>query len=149
MLQYPQLFKYCIGDYCGIRLTWKNEKQTMFSKPMTKLLILIHYKISSEMYLWLHLWWQEWHCTEHFQFSGINFCLVDHKVHQHSQDEALQIRSCKYTEGFFFTNLGLVEFKVGYLAFFLLFSVIGSFGRFWMSIVCKGVPAPLFKSLTP
>ena len=32
----------------------------------------------------------------------------------------------------FFTNLGLMEFQVRYLALFLLFSVIGSFEWFWM-----------------
>ena len=32
----------------------------------------------------------------------------------------------------FFTNLGLMEFQVRYLAIFLLFSVIGGFGWFWI-----------------
>ena len=32
----------------------------------------------------------------------------------------------------FFTNLSLTEFQVRYLALFLLFSVIGGFGSFWM-----------------
>ena len=34
----------------------------------------------------------EQHCIEQSQFFDINFyCLVDHKVYHHSQDEALQI----------------------------------------------------------
>ena len=32
----------------------------------------------------------------------------------------------------FFTNLSLMEFLVRYVALFLLFSVIGSFGGFWI-----------------
>ena len=32
----------------------------------------------------------------------------------------------------FFTNLGLMEFQVRYLALFPLFLVIGGFGWFWM-----------------
>ena len=32
----------------------------------------------------------------------------------------------------FFTNLSLMEFEVRHLALFLLFSVIGGFGLFWM-----------------
>ena len=32
----------------------------------------------------------------------------------------------------FFTNLTLMEFQVRYLALFLLFSVIGGYGCFWM-----------------
>ena len=55
------------------------EKQTKFSKPTSKtwgILILIHYKVSSEMYLWLHLWWQERYCTEHSQFSGIVWLII-------------------------------------------------------------------------
>ena len=32
----------------------------------------------------------------------------------------------------FFTNLGLTEFQVRYLALYLLFLVIGNFGWFWM-----------------
>ena len=32
----------------------------------------------------------------------------------------------------FFTNLGLMEFQVRYFALFLLFSVVSSFGWFWM-----------------
>ena len=34
-----------------------------------------------------------------------------------------------------FTKLGLMEFQVRYLALFLFFSVMGSFGWFWMGIL--------------
>ena len=37
----------------------------------------------------------------------------------------------------FFTNLGLMEFQVRHLALFLLFSVIGDFGWFWMGSLHK------------
>ena len=37
----------------------------------------------------------------------------------------------------FFTNLSLMEFQVRYLALFLLFSVIGAFGSFWMGNLHK------------
>ena len=39
----------------------------------------------------------------------------------------------------FFTNLCLMEFQFRYLALFLLFSVIGSFGWFWMGSVHKNI----------
>ena len=39
----------------------------------------------------------------------------------------------------FFTNLGLMEFQVRYLALFLLFSVIGTFGWFWMGSLHKNI----------
>ena len=39
----------------------------------------------------------------------------------------------------FFTNLTLMEFQVRYLALFLLFSVIGSFGWFWMGNLNKNI----------
>ena len=38
----------------------------------------------------------------------------------------------EFTMLVFFTNLSLTEFQVRYLSLFLLFSVIGSFGWFWM-----------------
>ena len=38
-----------------------------------------------------------------------------------------------------FTNLGLTEFQVRYLALFLLFSVIGGFGWFWMRNLHKNI----------
>ena len=37
----------------------------------------------------------------------------------------------------FFTNLNLMEFQVKFLAFFLLFSVIGGFAWFWMGNLHK------------
>ena len=37
----------------------------------------------------------------------------------------------------FFTNLSLMEFHVRYLALFLLFSVIGCFGWFWIGNLHK------------
>ena len=39
----------------------------------------------------------------------------------------------------FFTNLGLMEFHVRYLALFLLFSVIGSFEWLWMGSLHKNI----------
>ena len=39
----------------------------------------------------------------------------------------------------FFTNLSLMEFQVRYLALFLLFSVIGGFGSFWMGNLHKNI----------
>ena len=39
----------------------------------------------------------------------------------------------------FFTNLSLMEFQVRYLALFILFSVIGSFGSFWMGNLRKNI----------
>ena len=39
----------------------------------------------------------------------------------------------------FFTNVGLMEFQVIYLALFLLFSVIGGFKWFWMGSLHKNV----------
>ena len=39
----------------------------------------------------------------------------------------------------FFTNLGLMEFQVGYLALFLRFSVIDGFGWFWMGNFHKNI----------
>ena len=39
----------------------------------------------------------------------------------------------------FFTNLGLMEFQVRYLALFLLFLVVGSFGSFWMGNLHQNV----------
>ena len=39
----------------------------------------------------------------------------------------------------FFTNLSLTEFQVRYLVLFLLFSVIGGFGWFWMASVHKNI----------
>ena len=39
----------------------------------------------------------------------------------------------------FFTNLGVLEFLVRYLALFLLFSVIGGFGWFWMGSLHKNI----------
>ena len=39
----------------------------------------------------------------------------------------------------FFTNLGLMEFQVRYLALFLLFSVIDSFKWFWMESLHKNI----------
>ena len=39
-----------------------------------------------------------------------------------------------------FTNLGLVEFQVRYLALILLFSVIAGFGWFWMGSLHKKYP---------
>ena len=39
----------------------------------------------------------------------------------------------------FFTNLSLIKFQVRYLALFLLFSVTGSFGRFWMGNLHKNI----------
>ena len=39
----------------------------------------------------------------------------------------------------FFTNLGVLEFPVRYLALFLLFSVIGGFGWFWMGNLHKNI----------
>ena len=40
---------------------------------------------------------------------------------------------------FFFTNLGLMEFQVRYLALFLLFSVIDGFEWFWMESLHKNI----------
>ena len=52
---------------------------------------------------------------------------------------------------FFFVNLSLVEIQVGYLALFLLFSVIDSFKWVWMESLHKNIQliweflkAPLF-----
>ena len=39
----------------------------------------------------------------------------------------------------FFTNLSLMEFQVRYLALFLLFSVIGGFGWFWIGSLHKNI----------
>ena len=39
----------------------------------------------------------------------------------------------------FFTNLSFAEFQVRYLALFLLFSVIGGFGWFWMENLHKNI----------
>ena len=39
----------------------------------------------------------------------------------------------------FFTNIHFMEFQVRYLALFLLFSVIGGFGWFWMASVHKNI----------
>ena len=39
----------------------------------------------------------------------------------------------------FFTTLSLMEFKVRYLALFLIFAVIGGFGWFWMANVPKNI----------
>ena len=39
----------------------------------------------------------------------------------------------------FFTNLGLMEFMVRYLALFLLYSVIDGFGWFWMESLPKNI----------
>ena len=39
----------------------------------------------------------------------------------------------------FFTNVSLMEFQVRYLALFLLFSVIDSFGWFWMESLHKNI----------
>ena len=39
----------------------------------------------------------------------------------------------------FFTTLSLMEFKVRYLALFLIFAVIGGFGWFWMANVHKNI----------
>ena len=39
----------------------------------------------------------------------------------------------------FFKNLSFMVFQVRYLALFLLFSVIGSFGSFWMRNVHKNI----------
>ena len=39
----------------------------------------------------------------------------------------------------FFTNLRLMEFQVRYLALFLLFSVIGGFGSFWIGNLHKNI----------
>ena len=39
----------------------------------------------------------------------------------------------------FFTNFALIEFQVKYLALFLLFSIIGSFGWFWMGSLHKNI----------
>ena len=39
----------------------------------------------------------------------------------------------------FFTNLSLMEFQVRYLALFLLFSVIGGSGSFWMGNLHKNI----------
>ena len=39
----------------------------------------------------------------------------------------------------FFTNLSLTEFQVRYLTLFLLFSVIESFGWFWMGSLHKNI----------
>ena len=39
----------------------------------------------------------------------------------------------------FFTNLGLIEFQVRYLALFLLFSVIDGFEWFWMESLHKNI----------
>ena len=39
----------------------------------------------------------------------------------------------------FYTNLGLMEIQVTYLALFLLFSVIGSYGWFWMGSLHKHI----------
>ena len=43
----------------------------------------------------------------------------------------------------FFTNLGLMEFQVKHLGFFLLFSVIGGFGWFWMRNLHKNIQSAL------
>ena len=49
----------------------------------------------------------------------------------------------------FFTNLSLIEFQVRYLTLLLLFSVIGSFGWFWMGSLHKSIQLMLefFKGL--
>ena len=39
----------------------------------------------------------------------------------------------------FSTNLGCMEFQVRYLTLFLLFSVVGSFGWFWMGSLYKNI----------
>ena len=39
----------------------------------------------------------------------------------------------------FFRNLGLMEYQIRYLALFLLFSVIGCFGWFWMGSLHKNI----------
>ena len=39
----------------------------------------------------------------------------------------------------FLTNLGLMEFQVRYLAFFLLFSVVDDFEWFWMGSLHKNI----------
>ena len=43
----------------------------------------------------------------------------------------------------FFTNLGLMEFQFRYLALFLLFSVIGVFGWFWIVSLHKNIQLTL------
>ena len=49
----------------------------------------------------------------------------------------------------FFTNLGLMEFQVRYLALFLLFSVIDSFEWFWMGNLHKNIQVMLEFFKTP
>ena len=44
-----------------------------------------------------------------------------------------------YCHKLFFINLSLMEFQVRYLVLFLLFSVIGSFGWFWMGNFHKNI----------
>ena len=39
----------------------------------------------------------------------------------------------------FFTNVGVMEFQVRYLALFLLFSVLGGFRWFWMGSLYKNI----------
>ena len=49
----------------------------------------------------------------------------------------------------FLTNLGLMEFQVRYLAFFLLFSVVDDFEWFWMGSLHKNIQLMLEYLKTP
>ena len=49
----------------------------------------------------------------------------------------------------FFTNLSFMEFKVGYLALFVLFSVIDGFVWLWMTSVHKNIQLMLKFIKTP